>query len=167
MNVLKIISLMIVIIIPAYIGTGLSSQYLNRINVTDDLVKTFEFIKQNVKYENRTIIEIIEIIIKNNGKNKLFYQEILSRMQKNGKSIENSWNESIDTIKNIKEEKILIKEFSTYFGCSADVQVKGMEYVIEGLLQIENGLKSEKKEKCKIYRCFGVLSGIFFAIILS
>ena len=135
MNVLKIFSILVVISVPTYAGFTSSSMYLKRIEIVSIFVKKLEFIKQNVKYENRTVIEILQELKTDEGLQKDFFSKVYKHILNDKDTVESAWDKEIINIDYIKEnEKRLIKEFSYYLGNgSVGTQVKGMEYVNDGV----------------------------------
>ena len=66
-----------------------------------------------------------------------------------------------------KEEIRIIKDFGIHLGTTdRETQLKNIDECVNEMEVCILNLKREKKEKCKLYKMLGVLSGVFISIIL-
>jgi len=91
--------------------------------------------------------------------------------RKNDGSLDKVWRKTIDEylidVRLPRQQKEQLKELGVCLGCAdIGVQVKYMELLGNQLEMAMNEIQEEIEGKKKLYRCIGVVSGIFIVILL-
>lgn len=169
---LKITGMIILITSGTLLGFSLCNDYMERILCLEAIKKALIILKGEIKHNNSSICEALDNIKVNNNQVMSFLQKVVMKYRNKKFSLWEAWNESVlesfnKTIKLSKEEIDIIRDFGRNLGITdRETQMKNIDECISEMNRCLMELKNEKKEKCKLYKVLGVLSGLFISIML-
>lgn len=167
---LKICGSLFVIISCGLLGLKFSSDYEGRINKLNNFKKAIKILKNEIAYNNESIIEAIKKSA--NTKDKDIDSFLLGTRDfyEKGNSIKESWEKSINlNIKKcgIKESDLeLFKQVGMNLGVTCrETQINYLDNFIEKIEMLEEELYGHKDEKCKLYKSMGVMTGLLIVVL--
>ena len=169
---LKITGMIIVIIACGMLGYSLCDDYIQRIHCVEAMKKALIILRGEIKHNNSSICEALENITVRNNYIIHFLKTVVKEYTVKGISLWEAWENSIiDCFEKKsplrKEEIRIIKDFGIHLGTTdRETQLKNIDECVNEMEVCILNLKREKKEKCKLYKILGVLSGVFISIIL-
>lgn len=169
---LKIIGMIVLILSGTLLGYSLCDDYMERIRCLEAVKKTLIILKGEIKHNNSTICEALSNIKVNNNQVMSFLEKVIKEYKYKKLSLWEVWSEGVissfhKTMKLSKEEVDIIKDFGRNLGVTdRETQIKNIDECVDEIERCIIELKNEKKEKCKLYKAFGVLSGLFISIML-
>lgn len=169
---LKIIGIIVLIITGILLGYSLCNDYIERIYCLEAIKKALIILRGEIKHNNSSICEALENIEVGNKNVMNFIRKVIQEYKYKKISLWEAWEKSItDYLKKEsglnKEEITIIKDFGRNLGITdRETQLKNIDECVNEMEVSISGLKKEKKEKCKLYKTLGVLSGLFISIML-
>ena len=170
--VLKIMGSLMIIISSAYLGFAFSNEYLKEIEVLNSFERMLVLLKGEISYSSSTVNEAMIKAGKNcDDTCKIFLDEVIKNFNHKKMTLSGSWEKALNN-KSIKKnlgkcQYTILKEFGDNLGVSDKAtQLENFDRAKEQINIHILELKSKKNEKCKMYRIFGFLSGLFITIIL-
>ena len=167
---LKITGIIIVIIACGMLGYSLCDDYIQRIHCVEAMKKALIILRGEIKHNNSSICEALENITVRNNYIIHFLKTVVKEYTTKEGSLWEAWETGIidcfekkSPLK--KEETRIIKDFGIHLG-TTETQLKNIDECVNEIEVCILNLKREKKEKCKLYKMLGVLSGVFISIIL-
>ena len=168
MQIIKYVTLFMILISSSYIGILMSKKYSNRVKELKEFKNALNIFSTQIKFTYEPIptifLQISERLKSNVGyifKNAYENMETLNAGDAWERAIDNS-NISLD-----KEDKNIIKNLSNLLGkVDLDGQLKEIELVDNFLdIQIQKA-EDEKKKNEKLYKTLGITIGLVVVIIL-
>ena len=169
---LKIIGMMILIIAGGLFGYSFCDDYMERIHCLESTKKALLILRGEIKHNNSNICEAMGNISVRNTYVMNFLKKVIQEYTYKNSSLWESWEKGIteyfEKESGLKEEEIkIIKDFGMNLGITdRETQLKNIDECTRELDECILSLKGEKKEKCKLYKMLGVLSGVFVSIML-
>ena len=168
---LKIIGITVLIITGTLMGFSLCEDYIERIHCLECLKKALLILRGEIKHNNSSICEALENIDVGSKNVMKFFRGVVREYKYKKISLWEAWDNSVtDYLKKesclSKEEIKIIKDFGRNLGITdRETQLKNIDECVKEIEVSVAGLKKEKKEKCKLYKTLGILSGLFISII--
>ncbi len=168
---LKVIGSLFVVISSGLMGLKLSNDYIGRIIRLNDFKKMMKVLKNEITYNNESILEAIKKTANTNDQViNDFLLEVIHIYEVENLSLNDSWIKATDNT--LKESNIakpdleLISQIGNNLGitCKA-TQIDYIENFIFKIDLIEEELQSKKEEKCKLYKSMGVMTGLLIVIL--
>lgn len=169
---LKMTGMIVLIVAGGLLGYSLCDDYIERIHCLEAVRKALAILRGEINHNNSSICEALENIVVRNNYVMNFIKKVVKECSHKKRSLWEAWDTSISDYfeKNSglrKEEIKIIKDFGRNLGITdRETQLKNIDACVEEIEECLRSLKSEKKEKCKLYKTLGVLSGLFISIIL-
>ena len=169
---LKITGMIILVITGGLFGYSLCDDYLERMNCLEAIKKVLIRLRGEIKHNNSSVCEALENIEVDNQKIMNFIKNVIRNYRGEGQSLWEAWEKStkscFEKASKLNWEEIkIIKDFGRNLGITdRETQLKNIDECVRELDGCILTLKKEKKEKCKLYKTLGVLSGLFIAIVL-
>lgn len=169
---LKIIGIIVLIITGALLGYSLCDDYIERINCLESVKKALLILRGEIKHNNSSICEALENIEVSNKTVMSFIKRVIKEYKYKKISLWEAWEMGItgylEKESGLNKEEIkIINDFGKNLGITdRETQLKNIDECVNEMKELISGLKKEKKEKCKLYKTLGVLSGLFISIIL-
>lgn len=170
MQIIKHISLVVILFLAMYIGNLLSKKYINRVKELVQMKLALNIIKSKIKFTQVPLKEIFEQIYKNTEEVNIkeFWENTIKELNKN-LSIEEAWENAIkktETNLNKEDLNILLDMGKLLGKTDVDGQVSNLEIASTFIdTQIEKA-EVEKQKNSKLYKTLGVVSGLAIIIIL-
>lgn len=168
---LKIIGMIVLITSGALMGYSLCDDYIERIHCLEAVKKALIILRGEIKHNNSSICEALENITVNNRLVMSFIKKVVRDYKNMNGSLWEAWEKSV--VENLEpsqlknEEINIIRDFGRNLGITdRETQMKNIDECMKEMDGCITDLKGEKKEKCKLYKVLGVLSGLFISIIL-
>lgn len=169
---LKITGIIVVTTACGLLGYSLCDDYMRRMHCIDALKRALIVLRGEIKHNNSSICEALKNILVKNSEVTNFLKTVTEEYTLGEGSLWNAWEDSVSRCfeRNslLKEEEIkIIKDFGIHLGTTdRETQLKNIDECTKELELCMLNLKREKREKCKLYKMLGVLSGVFISIIL-
>jgi len=168
MQIIKYLSLFLVILSSALIGRFLSKKYIYRLEELEEAKNALNIFKSKIKFTYEPIPEIFDQISETVNKN---IGQIFKRAKEkmNNYNANVAWEEAVDeAITNLKkEDKQVLKTLSKLLGqTDIDGQISQIELTQNFL---EKQIKEAQEEKIKnerLYSRLGITIGLAIAIVL-
>lgn len=166
MIIIKVINIIGIIFICAYIGIMKAKTYENRVIELNQFQNALVMFKSKIEFTYEPIKNIFEDISKVIYKDK---QNIFGSVVKKDKDIYSSWCEAINELKNDLdiEDKEIIMMLGKLLG-KTDIKGQVNEISLTQNLvekQLEKA-EAEKNKNVKLYKTMGIVCGIGICIIL-
>lgn len=168
---LKIIGMIVLITSGALMGYSLCDDYIERIQCLEAVKKALIILRGEIKHNNSSICEALENITVSNRLIMSFIKKVVKEYKNMNGSLWEAWKKGVtenleqSPLKN--EEINIIRDFGRNLGITdRETQMKNIDECMKEMDGCITGLKGEKKEKCKLYKMLGVLSGLFISIML-
>lgn len=153
------------------VGFGKSSSLSNRVHSLKQSLLMTEKMQACLQYERMTTPELIFLLSRMQSMERLIFLPVCYQMLTQGKPFPSSWKEALEqTYQQMnleKEDRSTIALIGELLG-STDAQSQSEELgMIQSLLkQCLETAEQGQKEKGKLYRSLGILSGIGLAILM-
>ena len=164
---LKISGGIIVIIISFLYGQSLKRSIVDKIEITNELIKGLRALKEEIRYSpdylENSILKINEFC----GEKTLFFKKVYDGL-KRGLSSDESWQNAADELKELDLRMFsCIKELGSVIGKSdREGQENLLTSTILKLESIEGDQQTELLKKGALYPKFGAVFGVLVTIIL-
>ena len=168
---IKFLGSIIVIVSLTLVGWLASNRVSKKISYIRSIIEMLEFIKSNILYNKTTILKLFTIMSKRDNFLELPFLDNFYSDMKSGKSVKDSWQQSIDlsNLRNIldNEEYEYIAKIGNWLGNSSmDGQIANINLTIEVLKQRLTIIKEYELKYNKIYKNFGFLFGLAMVILI-
>lgn len=169
---LKITGIILIIIAGALFGYSLCDDYLERIYCLESIKRALFILRGEIKHNNSSIYEALENIEVSNNNVMNFISGVIKEYKYKKSSLWEAWEKGItdcfEKSPGLKKEEIkIIQEFGRNLGITdRETQLKNIDECVKEMEESITDLKNDKKEKCKLYKTLGVLSGLFISIVL-
>mgnify|MGYP003002064365 CR=1 FL=1 len=153
-------------------GYSLGDDYVERVNCLEAVKKALILLRGEIKHNNSSICEALENIGVSNCHVMSFIRRVIKEYKYKQSSLWEAWKrgitDSFAKSSQLKKEEIkIIEDFGRNLGITdRETQMKNIDECIAEIDTLIGALKNEKKEKCKLYKVLGVLSGMFISIML-
>lgn len=168
MQIIKYLSLFLVILSSSLIGRFLSKKYIYRLEELEEVKNALNIFKSKIKFTYEPIPEIFNQISQNSNKNiGQIFKTATEKMKNNNANV--AWEEAVEeSITNLKkEDKNVLKILSKLLGqTDVDGQISQIELTQNFL---EKQIKEAQEEKIKnerLYSRLGITIGLAIAIVL-
>lgn len=171
---MKWIGCMMIIAATSLGGIKLESSTKERIWILQDLSKMLLYLSGEIRYLKTPIINAMENIA-GRMENRMIREFLIGTKEElesyTGEEARVIWNRNIDRAflkTSLRKEDIEeLKKFCGSVGyLDINLQLENIDCYSRMLQEKTEGLMKESREKCKVYRTLGVLSGIFVVIIM-
>ncbi len=169
---LRIVGIFTLVIASSLFGYMYSIDYLERISQLEKIKTMLMHLKGEINYSNNSVGESLKnVSLKIDGVISEFLNNVQLLLKENKMPLDKIWESVTDEFlmkssKLNRQDLTELKEFGKGLGTSdRQTQVNNiLRY--EKLIEIAIcELKECKNEKCKLYRTFGIMVGVFLAII--
>lgn len=168
MQIIKYITLIIILASTTYIGILISKKYLNRVKDLKEMKNALNMFSTKIKFTYEPIPQIFKEIsekVKPNIAN--IFKNVCEKM--NEKTAGKAWEEALEESNTnmTKEDIEILKNLSNLLGkVDIEGQVNEVE-LVESFLDTQIELAEEEKKKyVKMYKTLGVTIGLAVVIIL-
>ena len=166
---IKLAGFLIILLSSAKIGYDIGERYKNRTEELKSLATALEIIKNEISFSNCVISDAIYAGA-NVGCKKI--SDLLIEMSKIIKNEDKSVLEAYELLSgryelslNKSDTQILQKMFSVFGSGDKENETQNIKKAIEEVYKNIKGASADEKKYVKLFRTFGVLSGILIGII--
>lgn len=170
---MKLIGVCCIIAACGGMGFGKGAELSMELSELQELRKIFFMLRSEVDYTKAPLGEAFDHI---SGRTEGNYHKWLCFLserleQKGGQSFREIWEEAeLEIRKELhlrKEQRELLRNLGTSLGCyDRELEIGAIDLYLEQLGQSIQQLQQEIPEKRRLFRCLGVMSGIFVAVVL-
>lgn len=168
MQMIKYLTLIIILMSTTYIGILISKKYLNRVKDLKEMKNALNIFSTKIKFTYEPIPQIFREISKNVKPNIANIFEKSSEKMKNENAGE-AWRETLEESNTsmTKEDIEVLKNLSNLLGkVDIEGQVNEVE-LVENFLDTQIELAEEEKKKyARMYKTLGITVGLAVVIIL-
>lgn len=170
MQMIKYLSLIMILISAIYIGNLMSKKYINRVKELIQLKLALNVLKSKIKFTQIPLKDIFEQILKSTEQEniKKFWNNVIKELDKNFE-IEMAWQNAVnntETNLNKEDQNILLDMGKMLGKTDVDGQVSNLEIASTFIdTQIQKAEVGRQKNS-KLYKTLGVVSGLGIIIIL-
>ena len=170
---LKIIGSFLIIICAGGFGFAFSNDYKTRLNELNDIKKIMIMLKGEIRFAKIPLGEAFSNISKRiDDKYYIFLENISDRLKKlNGESFYKIWEEEIDLnltkLKLNSQDIINLKHFGENMGyLDNEMQIHSIDLYIEELEYEISKMTEQMATNTKVFKCLGIMAGMFVVIML-
>lgn len=163
----KILCACFIIACTSFIGISASDKLKNRADTLKKIEHMFEEMSVLIRYKAVTVFELIDELKNNSMLSKLDFLHIIKTDSFH--SFSYSWINSIENSNCFlsQRDKELLKSFGERLGSSdIDGQLSSIALYKENFIKLKESAVDEYMKKSRLYRSFGILGGMFIAIIV-
>lgn len=173
MLILKVIGCILIIFSSTLMGFYCSSELRSRINDLKELRKIIMLLRGDIRYGNTPLPEAINAIAKrHNGNYKSFLDKVSENLiERSGYTFSQIWTEAVEkalhTTSLNKRDKYQLIQLGEHLGyLDKEMQLNTIDLHLAQLDDEIQELSKNVKEKTYLYKCLGIMAGVFISIIL-
>ena len=170
---MKIIGVMLVMISCTGLGAEAARQLKERRKLLETLKRMVSQLKGEILYSNLPLpTAFLRTGQRSSGAAAALFLSIAKRMEETGgESFEEVWNSETDIFfKHCALDAAEAEALRTFGSClgylDRDMQERTMDFYMEELEQGIQTLRKAEPEKCRLFRCVGILGGLILTVIL-